>query len=161
MIFMEHFWSNGADLVALFLSGCLSATLLPGSSEAGLIAVLVANNHPIWILLSVATLGNTLGGMINYWLGWCLPNKTFTANINQTDAVTSKVGSAKIMRFVQRGLLNYGYVVLLFSWLPIIGDPLCLMAGWLRMKWWPSCFFMLLGKVCRYSVLILAFMELV
>lgn len=125
-------------LWVLFSTGFLSATLLPGGSEANLIALLQAGHFPVWQLVVVATLGNTLGGMTNYWIGRFLPNKT-----------SGEKHGHKAMQWLEK----YGYWALLLSWMPIIGDPLCLAAGWLRLRqrW---CWLMIAtGKAARYMLL--------
>ena len=131
-------WFSDSALWVLFFSGFLSATLLPGGSEAGLIATLSLNQFSTPLIIAVATLGNTLGGLTNYWLGLWLPNRT-----------QSEKHGHKAMSWLSK----YGYWTLLFSWLPIIGDPLCLAAGWLRMKFLPSLVLIAIGKGLRYSLL--------
>ncbi|GAL08702.1 putative membrane protein [Photobacterium aphoticum] len=135
---MLELFQGDAALWVLFSTGFLSATLLPGGSEASLVAALSVGDHPVWVVVAIATLGNTLGGMTNYWLGRLLPNKTSQ----------EKHGHKALL-----WLKKYGYWSLLFSWLPIIGDPLCLAAGWLRMHHWLSMVLILLGKAARYAVL--------
>ncbi|WP_436323066.1 YqaA family protein [Vibrio cidicii] len=131
-------WFPDSALWVLFFTGFLSATLLPGGSEAGLIATLSLQQFPVVQVIFIATLGNTLGGLSNYWLGYLLPNRTQQEKQGHT---------------AMRWLSNYGYVALFFSWLPVIGDPLCLAAGWLRMKFLPCLVLIALGKAVRYSVL--------
>ena len=131
-------WFSDSALWVLFFSGFLSATLLPGGSEAGLIATLSLNQFSTALIIVIATLGNTLGGLTNYWLGLWLPNRT-----------QSEKHGHKAMSWLSK----YGYWTLLFSWLPIIGDPLCLAAGWLRMKFLPSLVLITIGKGLRYSLL--------
>lgn len=122
----------------LFVTGFLSATLLPGGSEASLIATLTTQQYSVIIVVLVATLGNTLGGLTNYWLGLFIPNRT-----------RDQKHGHRAIAWIRR----YGYGALFFSWLPIIGDPLCLAAGWLRMKFLPSLVIIAVGKAVRYSVL--------
>ncbi|NOH97236.1 VTT domain-containing protein [Vibrio sp. 99-70-13A1] len=131
-------WFSDSALWVLFFSGFLSATLLPGGSEVGLIATLSLNQFSTALIIAIATLGNTLGGLTNYWLGLWLPNRT-----------QSEKHGHKAMSWLSK----YGYWTLLFSWLPIIGDPLCLAAGWLRMKFLPSLVLIAIGKGLRYSLL--------
>ncbi|MFG0605115.1 DedA family protein [Vibrio mimicus] len=126
-----------SPLSLLFWSGFLSATLLPGGSEAALLASLSLAQHPVWLIVTVSTMGNTLGGMTNYWIGLWLPHRTHT----------QKQGH-KAKLWLQR----YGYWALLGSWLPIIGDPLCLAAGWLRLQAFPAFLMILVGKALRYSL---------
>lgn len=127
-----------SSLWFLFTTAFLSSTLLPGGSEANLVYLLSKEQHSIGLLISVATLGNTLGGMTNYIIGRYIPQKKGQSSNEQ-----------RAMKFIHK----YGYITLLFSWLPIIGDPLCLVAGWLRYN--PLICFLLIaiGKAIRYSVL--------
>ena len=131
-------WFSDSALWVLFISGFLSATLLPGGSEASLIAALSLNQFPTFSIILVSTVGNTLGGLTNYWIGLWLPNRT-----------QSEKHGHKAISWLRR----YGYWTLLFSWLPVIGDPLCLAAGWLRMKFLPSLILIAIGKALRYSLL--------
>lgn len=130
----------GYPLMALFLSGFLSATLLPGSSEISLYTALQIEHLSLALVIAMATLGNTLGGMVNYYLGRYLPNKR-----------SKEKDHPRVYDWLQR----YGYWSLLLSWLPVIGDPLCLAAGWLRMNA-ILCFIIIgLGKFTRYLLLAL------
>ncbi|MDW2105249.1 YqaA family protein, partial [Vibrio sp. 1580] len=101
-------------------------------------ATLSLNQYAVSSILLVATIGNTLGGLTNYWLGLWIPNKTQEEKHGHT---------------ALKWLAKYGYWGLFFSWLPIIGDPLCLAAGWLRMKFLPCVILIFLGKAARYSLL--------
>lgn len=125
--------SEQLSLWALFGSSFLAATLLPGGSEAVLFAVLKLHPGQSWLALGIATAGNTLGGMSSYLIGRVIPQK-------------------KDLRGLQ-AVQKYGSPVLLLSWVPIIGDPLCVAAGWLRLNPWLSALFMGLGKFARYVVI--------
>ncbi|MGQ0579755.1 MAG: YqaA family protein [Betaproteobacteria bacterium] len=125
--------NESAGLGALFLSSFLAATLFPGGSEL-VFAVLASGAASVWPALAVATLGNTLGGMSSYLIGRLVP--------------TSKIGAPALSR-VQR----YGTPVLLLSWVPLIGDPLCIAGGWLRLNPWWAALFIALGKFGRYGVI--------
>ncbi|CAH0538599.1 YqaA family protein [Vibrio marisflavi] len=131
-------WFSDSALWVLFIIGFLSATLLPGGSEATLLATLSLHQYHPSIVVLVASVGNTLGGLTNYWLGLWIPNRTDK----------EKHGHKALL-----WLNKYGYWTLLFSWLPVIGDPLCLAAGWLRMKLIPSTIMIFVGKALRYSLL--------
>lgn len=121
-----------ASLTALFVGSFLAATLLPGGSEAVLFGVLKLHPEALWPALAVATLGNTLGGMTSYGIGRLLPpGKPLP-------------GLAAVQR--------WGNPVLLLSWVPILGDPLCVAAGWLRLNPWLAMACMALGKGARYWV---------
>lgn len=118
------------SLWTLFASSFLAATLLPGGSEAVLFAVLKLNPHQYWQALAVATLGNTLGGMSSYLIGRLIPQKQ----------------ELKGLDWVRR----YGASALMLAWVPIVGDPLCVAAGWLRLNPWLSALCMAIGKFARY-----------
>ncbi len=133
---MTDLFTGDTALWVLFTTGFLSATLLPGGSEANLIAAIELGDNPLWALLAVATIGNTLGGLTNYGLGRLVP---------QTQSASDR--TQKAIQWASR----YGYWSLLFSWLPIIGDPLCLAAGWLRMKFWWCLTAICIGKALRYT----------
>ena len=118
----------------MFLGSFLAATLLPGGSEILFAGVLTSGTAALWPALAVATLGNTLGGSSSYLLGRLVPDR--------------KLG-ARALNWVRR----WGSPVLLLSWVPIIGDALCVAAGWLRLSFWWSVLFMALGKFGRYYVI--------
>jgi len=125
--------SEDASLWALFGSSFLAATLLPGGSEVVLFAVLKLHPDQYWPALGLATLGNTLGGMSSYLIGRIIPQKK------------ELPGLAAVQK--------YGSPALLLSWVPIIGDPLCVAAGWLRLNPCLSALFMGFGKFARYLVI--------
>ena len=125
--------NDTASLYALFISSFAGATLLPGGSEAVLFAVLKAYPETLWIPLAIATIGNTLGGMVTFGMGWLLPQ---TQQLKHVEKVR-----------------RYGAPALLLAWVPLIGDALCLAAGWLRLNWWQSALFMASGKFARYWVI--------
>ena len=125
--------SESASLWALFASSFLAATLLPGGSEAVLFGILKLHPGEFWSAIAVATLGNTLGGMSSYVIGRVIPPKK------------DLPGLAAVQK--------YGSPVLLLSWVPFIGDPLCVAAGWLRVDPWFSLLFIALGKFARYMAI--------
>lgn len=122
--------SDELGLGGLFLSSFLAATLLPGGSEAVLFGVLKLNPDLLWPALALATAGNTLGGMSSYLLGRILPQRKQTRGLD----------------WVSR----HGSPVLLLAWLPLIGDALCVAAGWLRLNAFQVLLFMAAGKLARY-----------
>ncbi|PWI32104.1 hypothetical protein DI392_17170 [Vibrio albus] len=141
-----------SSLWLLFSAGFLSATLLPGGSEVALVTTLETAHHPAVLLVAVATAGNTLGGMTNYLLGLWLPNRTYS----QKRTHFAK-NSHKALEWIHK----YGYFALFFSWLPVIGDVLCLASGWLRMHFLPCLILIALGKSVRYSLLAALFYQMV
>lgn len=132
-------WLADSALTLLFVTGFLSATLLPGGSEAALVATLSLNQYSVTSIILVATLGNTLGGLTNYWLGLWIPNRT-----------QDEKHGHRALQWINK----YGYWTLLFSWAPVIGDPLCLAAGWLRMRFIPCLILIAIGKLLRYAALV-------
>ncbi|PTN11311.1 YqaA family protein [Nitrosomonas aestuarii] len=129
-----------ASLLALFTSSFLAATLLPGGSEAVLAGVLIAYPDLLWYALIIATIGNTLGGMSSYLIGRLLPDEK--SILKKTD------GSSRSLKWVR----SHGAPVLLLSWTPVIGDALCVAAGWLRVNWLTAMIFMAVGKFARYWI---------
>ncbi|MBA1380818.1 YqaA family protein [Pseudomonas brassicacearum] len=133
--------------VGLFLTAFGAATLLPLQSEALLVALLLSERQAAWLLMGVATLGNVLGSLVNWWLGTRLEQfkdrRWFPVSPSHLD---------KARRHYQR----YGYWSLLLSWLPIIGDPLTLVAGVMGEPWRRFLLIVTLAKGLRYGVLVLA-----
>lgn len=127
---MTEFFSSDLSLWGLFLSSLLGATLLPGGSEFVLIGVLKLHPELFWPAILLGTLGNTVGGMITFGMGWVLPQ---TQQLKHME---------KLRRF--------GSPALLLAWTPLIGDALCLTAGWLRLNPWRAALFMAIGKFLRY-----------
>lgn len=128
------------SLWTLFTASFLAATLLPGGSEIALVAALKLHPQLYAAAIAVATLGNTLGGLSSYALGRILP-------MRQPDPATrSGRWQVRALGLAQR----HGSPVLLAAWLPFIGDPLCLVAGWLRLPLAAVTVFMALGKLARY-----------
>lgn len=134
-----------AELAAhagLFLSAFLAATILPAQSEAVLVGLLLAGYTP-WTLLLVATVGNVLGAVVNWLLGRGLAGASSRWAPRQ----------GPMLERAQRWYHRYGRWSLLLSWVPIIGDPLTVVAGMLRE---PLLVFLLLvtvAKLGRYLVL--------
>jgi len=126
-------FSEETGFIGLLIASFISATVLPGGSEVVLIALIHKYPEAIWRAVGVATIGNTLGGMTSYLLGRMIPNRAH--------------GTAIIY------LHKHGYWALLFSWLPLIGDALCVAAGWLRFDPWLSFALLAIGKLFRYLLL--------
>ena len=131
-------------LPALFVVSLVSATLLPMGSEPALFAVAKANPDLLWQAIVVATAGNTIGGVINYAMGYGA-NKAFTHE-----------RQSRWFGWLQR----FGPTTLLLSWLPVVGDPLCALAGWLELPFWRCVFFMATGKLLRYLLVTLLLLEI-
>lgn len=158
-----------ASLTSLFFSSLLAATLLPGGSEAVLFAVLKAYPESMWIAIGLASLGNTIGGMISFGMGWMLPQfrdggaEHSGAGGNApgqpvpSEKVPDEASRDRTQQLKHAGRVRqYGTPALLLAWVPLMGDALCLAAGWLRLNPWHAALFMLLGKFARYLAIALA-----
>ena len=130
-------------LSTVFVVAFISATLLPLGSEPVVYGLIRLNPDMFWPAIFVATAGNTLGGMLDWWLGY--------GAHKAKDRLTKKHS-----RFHLRALdwlERLGPKACLLSWLPLVGDPLCAVAGWLRLPFWPCAFYMLIGKFFRYLLM--------
>lgn len=130
----------------LFLSAFISSTLFPGGSEAVLAYLTSEADQSLVLLIVVATLGNTLGAMTSWGVGRLISIKYSTEKLE-------KESQQKAVARLQ----HYGSPVLLLSWLPVIGDPLCVAAGWLRIHWLQSLVFIAVGKLLRYIAVVYIF----
>ncbi|MDE2607548.1 MAG: DedA family protein [Burkholderiales bacterium] len=128
-------------LSSLFLAAFISATLVPIGSEPALVGLLLLNPDLFWPAIVVATLGNTLGGMFDWWLGY------------EAHQIADKFAHSKTHLKALEFLERLGPKACLLAWLPVVGDPLCSVAGWLRLPFWPCAGWMLLGKFLRYLVM--------
>jgi membrane protein YqaA with SNARE-associated domain len=121
-------------LTSVFFISLVSATLLPLGSEPAVFAVIKANSALFWPTIAVATIGNTMGGMIDYWMGYGAKQ----AFVKERESRWSG------------WLRRYGAKTMLLAWLPGIGDPICTLAGWLKLPFWQSVYYMAIGKFLRY-----------
>ncbi|NOT11752.1 MAG: DedA family protein [Methylococcaceae bacterium] len=126
----------------LFLSAFISSTIAPGGSEAVLAYMISAKHYQIELLVIVATIGNTLGAMTTWGLGRLTAKKFPVAGL----LPEKRQKALNILK--TRGLW-----VLLFSWLPLIGDALCFAGGWLKCPWLPASLLILAGKFGRYALI--------
>jgi membrane protein YqaA with SNARE-associated domain len=129
--------------ITLFTVAFLSATLLPLGSEA-LLLYDISQQNTVSLLWIVATVGNTLGAMLNYWLG--LKGETY---LEKKDYL-----SAEKMEKARSMFDTYGGWTLLLSWAPVIGDPLTFIAGMLRYDFKMFGIIVLVAKGLRYAVII-------
>jgi membrane protein YqaA with SNARE-associated domain len=130
--------------VGLFVLALLAATLLPMQSEAGLVALLLTDSYSTTGLLLAAIVGNTLGSCINWWLG---------RSLNRFQSRRwFPVSPAQLLR-AQHWYQRHGRWSLLLSWLPIVGDPLTLVAGVMREPLGRFVLLVLLAKSARYLLL--------
>lgn len=121
------------ELFGLFIASFAAATLVPLPSEAALFAYLQAFPERSVLAVAVATVGNTAGGMTSYLLGRLVPERKL---------------EYKSIQSVKR----HGAAALLLAWLPLVGDALCVAAGWLRVNWVAALAFMAAGRLARYIV---------
>ena len=125
----------------LFLSAFGAATLLPLQSEAVLVGLLAQMQYPVWLLVAVASLGNILGSCVNWWLG---------LKVEQYKNKKWFPVSEQKMLQAQGIYQKYGFWSLLLSWIPIIGDPITLIAGLLKENFVRFVVMVSIAKIGRY-----------
>lgn len=128
-------------LSTLFVISFISATLLPLGSEPAVFGLIKLNPDLFWPAIGVATLGNTLGGAVDWWMGY--------GAHHMVDRFRHSSTHVRALAWLER----LGPRACLLSWLPAVGDPLCAVAGWLKMPFWPCVGYMLIGKFLRYLVM--------
>jgi membrane protein YqaA with SNARE-associated domain len=131
-------------LLGLFLASFLAATVLPFSSEAMLAATLLAGFDPLSCLIA-ASVGNTLGGMSSYLLGYLGDWRRIGKWLRTPEE--------KVLRW-EKLVKRYGAFTALLCWLPFIGDVIAIALGIFRVKAAPTSFWMLVGKTARYALLV-------
>ena len=125
-------------LSSLFVISFISATLLPLGSEPAVFGLVKLNPDMFWPAIFVATAGNTLGGAVSWWMGLA------------SHKIVDKYRHSSTHLTALQWLERIGPKACLLSWLPIVGDPLCAVAGWLKLSFWPCVFYMMVGKFLRY-----------
>lgn len=125
----------------LFISAFGAATLLPLQSEAVLVTLLLKGQYSALLLIGIATLGNVLGSCVNWWLG---------LKIEQFKHRKWFPVSEKRLQQAQSFYHKYGFYSLLLSWMPIIGDPITLVAGLFKENFWRFLGIVIIAKVGRY-----------
>lgn len=168
-------------LPGIFVVALVSATLLPLGSEPVVIAYLKIAPDMFWPAVLVATVGNTIGGVITYYMGLAARagydryqhthgksvgeaglEARETVNeekylsegtVGRTDDPPIAKEGGKWHDRMTRYFERYGPAILIFSWLPVVGDPLCGVAGWMRLPIAPSILFMAIGKFLRYVLM--------
>ncbi len=128
-------------LSTLFVAAFVSATLIPVGSEPALFGLLQLNPDLFWPAVLVATAGNTLGGAVDWWMGY------------EAHHLVDKYRHSRTHIKAIDWLERLGPKACLLAWLPLIGDPLCAVAGWLRFPFWPCLGYMLVGKLLRYVIM--------
>ncbi len=130
---MHQTITEEAGLAGLFAASFIAATILPLSSEVVLFGFLKLHPQALAPAITLATIGNTLGGMTTYLLGRIVREPKSLARL------------AQVRRF--------GAPLLMLAWLPLVGDGLCLAAGWLRVHWLAVAVFQCAGRLIRYVVI--------
>jgi membrane protein YqaA with SNARE-associated domain len=125
-------------LSTVFVVAFVSATLLPMGSEPAVFGLIKLNPDLFWQAILVATAGNTLGGMFSWWMGW--------GAHQAVDRWKQSSTHVQALKWLEK----LGPKACLLSWLPIVGDPICAVAGWLKMPFWSCALYMAIGKFGRY-----------
>lgn len=125
-------------LSSVFVVAFVSATLLPMGSEPAVFGLVQLNPHLFWPAIGVATLGNTLGGALTWWMG--------LASHKVVDRYQHSPHHLRALAWLEK----LGPKACLLAWLPVVGDPLCAVAGWLKLPFWPCLVYMAMGKFARY-----------
>jgi membrane protein YqaA with SNARE-associated domain len=128
-------------LSTVFVVAFLSATLLPMGSEPAVFALIKLSPELFWPVIFVATVGNTLGGALSWAMGLGAHNV-----VNKSRHSHTPSPHPRALRWLER----FGPKACLLSWLPVVGDPLCAAAGWLKFPFWPCVAYMAVGKFLRY-----------
>ena len=128
-------------LSTVFVVAFISATLLPLGSEPAVFGLVTLNPHLFWPAILVATAGNALGGALTWAMG--------LASHQVVDRFQHSRHHLKALDWLER----IGPKACLLSWLPVIGDPLCAVAGWLKLPFWPCMVYMAMGKFARYLIM--------
>jgi membrane protein YqaA with SNARE-associated domain len=124
-------------LSSVFLIALVSATLLPLGSEPAVFGYVKLHPDQFWMTIGLATLANTLGGTINYWMGF------------GAKGALAKQQPTRHLHWFER----LGAKGLFLSFLPVLGDPMCAVAGWLKLPFWPCVAWIALGRLVRYTVM--------
>ena len=128
-------------LSTVFVASLISATLLPLGSEPVVFGLIKLNPSLFWPTILVATIGNTIGGAIDWWMGY--------GAHRVLDKYNSSSTHAKALKWLE----HLGPKACLLAWLPAVGDPLCAVAGWLKLPFWPCLMYMAIGKFLRYLLI--------
>jgi membrane protein YqaA with SNARE-associated domain len=133
-------------LATVFVVAIVSATLLPMGSEFAVIGLVKLNPDLFWPAVFVATVGNTIGGAITWWMGY------------GAEALYERIQHKPAQLKALDWLRGFGAKACLLAWLPAVGDPLCAIAGWLKLPFWPCVGYMAIGKFLRYVTMTAALM---
>lgn len=153
-------------LITLFASAFLAATLFPAQSEIILTSLNLSNNYQPFLLLTIASLGNILGACLNYFIGYFLgQNSAKKENFSTKNTrfwqkmfyLRDKMLNSKSWHKAQKIFNKWGKISLLLAWMPIIGDPITLIAGIFRVNFYLFLLLVSIGKIARYLFLIQIF----
>jgi membrane protein YqaA with SNARE-associated domain len=125
-------------LSTVFVISLISATLLPLGSEPAVFGLVKLNPDLFWPAVLVATAGNTIGGAISWWMGY------------GAEVLYERLQHRRLEMRALNWLGRFGPRACLLSWLPGVGDPLCAVAGFLKLPFWPCVLYMAIGKFARY-----------
>jgi membrane protein YqaA with SNARE-associated domain len=153
---MDHWFSQLLTLLSLpqyslgtvFVVSFVSATLVPLGSEPVVFGLIQLRPDLFWPVVLVATAGNTLGGAVDWWMGF------------GAQRVAQHYGKSAQHRRALVWLEKLGPKACLLAWLPGVGDPLCAVAGWLKLPFWPCVAYMAVGKLARYTLITAALLGL-
>lgn len=128
--------------VGLFIGAFVAATVVPFSSDVMLVGLLAAGGDP-YIAIASATLGNWLGGLTSYWIGY----------LGKWEWIEKYLGvSREKLEKQSSNIRKYGSFLALMTWLPIVGDVMAVALGFYRVDFKSSAFFMLIGKCARFII---------
>ena len=138
-------------LGAVFIVSLVSATLLPMGSEPAVFGLVKLRPDLFWPAVLVATAGNTVGGAISWWMGrGAQAAADRIRHARRDDGALRPEHATRADQRALNWLRRFGAKACLLSWLPVVGDPLCAVAGWLRLPFWPCVAYMAVGKFARY-----------
>ncbi len=128
-------------LTTVFVVAIVSATLLPLGSEFAVFGLLKLSPELFWPAMFVATAGNTVGGAISWWMGY------------GAETLYERMRHKRLEMKALAWLERLGPKACVLSWLPVVGDPICAIAGWLKLPFWPCVVYMAIGKFLRYTLM--------
>ena len=147
---LQSWLGADAGLWGMFLSAFLSSTVLPGSSELVMTALVTAYPALAWQIFAVALAGNVGGCVLTFWMG-----HAGRQGYERFQRVKIDLDHPRIQR-----LRRWGPPALFLSFLPLVGDAMVLAAGWLKMPFWQSMLWIAAGKATRYLLLLLGLLGL-
>ena len=127
-------------LSTVFFIAFVASTLVPLGSEPAVFGLVKLNPEMFWPAILAATAGATLGGALTWWMGYGAERAY--------EHMTHRNPDGRALKWLRR----FGPKACLLSWLPVVGDPLCAVAGWLKLPFWPCVLYMGIGKFGRYLV---------